>query len=142
MLLADRGYDADWIRELASQKGAWANIPPKRNRKDPICFSPYLYRARNLIERFFNQITSAGTGRIGDKVGAKEVGNAGVVVEPELVVLRLLMDAGSVSLRPQRRHRIMPASRASPCLGAPWWRLVGALLLTIVLIASAFSQLM
>ena len=56
MLLADRGYDADWIRELARQQGAWANIPPKRNRKDPICFSPYLYRARNLIERFFNKI--------------------------------------------------------------------------------------
>jgi transposase len=48
MLLADRGYDADWIRELARQQAAWANIPPKRNRKDPICFSPYLYRARNL----------------------------------------------------------------------------------------------
>jgi transposase len=30
MLLADRGYDADWIRELARQQGAWANIPPKR----------------------------------------------------------------------------------------------------------------
>jgi transposase len=56
MLLADRGYDANWIRELARQQGAWANIPPKRNRKDPICFSPYLYRARNLIERFFNKI--------------------------------------------------------------------------------------
>ena len=56
MLLADRGYDADWIRELARQQGAWANIPPKRNRIDPICFSPYLYRARNLIERFFNKI--------------------------------------------------------------------------------------
>src|SRR5271167_3314153 len=56
MLLADREYDADWIRELARQQGAWANIPPKRNRKDPICFSPYLYRARNLIERFFNKI--------------------------------------------------------------------------------------
>ena len=25
-------------------------------RKDPICFSPFLYRARNLIERFFNKI--------------------------------------------------------------------------------------
>ena len=24
--------------------------------KTPICFSPYLYRARNLIERFFNKI--------------------------------------------------------------------------------------
>jgi transposase len=55
MSLADRGYDADWIREPAYQQGAWANIPPKRNRKDPFCFSPYLYRARNLIERFFNK---------------------------------------------------------------------------------------
>jgi transposase len=34
----------------------WANVPPKRNRKDPICFSPYLYRARTLIGRFFNKI--------------------------------------------------------------------------------------
>jgi len=56
MLLADRGYDADWIRELAMKKGAWANIPPKSNRSDPICFSPYLYRARNQVERFFNRI--------------------------------------------------------------------------------------
>jgi transposase len=56
MLLADRGYDADWIRALVNQQGAWANIPPKRNQKGPICFSPYLYRARNLVERFFNKI--------------------------------------------------------------------------------------
>jgi transposase len=56
MLLADRGYDADWIRTLASRRGAWANIPPKRNRRESICFSPYLYRARNLVERIFNQI--------------------------------------------------------------------------------------
>ena len=56
MLLADRGYDADWIRELVRQKGAWANIPPKRNRKEAICFSPYLYRTRNLVERFFSKI--------------------------------------------------------------------------------------
>jgi transposase len=56
MVLADRGYDADWIRAFASDQGAWANIPPKRNRKEAICFSPYLYRARNLVERFFNKI--------------------------------------------------------------------------------------
>jgi transposase len=56
MLLADRGFDADWIRTLASQYGAWANIPPKRNRKETICFSPHLYGARNLVERFFNKI--------------------------------------------------------------------------------------
>jgi transposase len=56
MLLADRGYDADWIRALAVKKCAWANIPARSNRNDPICFSPYLYRARNLVERFFNKI--------------------------------------------------------------------------------------
>jgi transposase len=56
MLLADRGYDADWIRALVSQHVAWANIPPRRNRKDAFCFSPYLYRARNEVERFFNKI--------------------------------------------------------------------------------------
>ena len=56
MLLVDRGCDADRIRELSRQPEGWASIPPKRNRKDPICFSPYLYRARNLIERFFNKI--------------------------------------------------------------------------------------
>jgi hypothetical protein len=26
----------------------------KRNHREPICFVPYLYRARNLVERFFN----------------------------------------------------------------------------------------
>ena len=59
MLLADRGYDADWIRMLVHQRGAWANIPPKRNRKEALCFSPYLYRARNLVERFFNNSSVA-----------------------------------------------------------------------------------
>jgi transposase len=29
---------------------------PGNNRKDPICFSPYLYRDRNQVERFFNRI--------------------------------------------------------------------------------------
>ena len=56
MLLADRGYDADWIRAFATQRGAWANVPPRSNRREPICFSPHLYRARNLVERFFNKI--------------------------------------------------------------------------------------
>jgi transposase len=27
MLLADRGYDAEWIRALAAKRCAWANIP-------------------------------------------------------------------------------------------------------------------
>jgi transposase len=56
LLLADRAYDADWIRALVTKRRAWANIPPRSNRNEPICFSQQLYRARNLVERFFNKI--------------------------------------------------------------------------------------
>jgi transposase len=56
MLLGDRAYDADKIRADQVERGGWANIPPKRNRVNPIVFSPHLYRQRNLIERFFNKI--------------------------------------------------------------------------------------
>ncbi len=56
MLLADKGYDANALRDAVTERKAWANIPPKANRKDPICFSKYLYSARNLVERFFNKI--------------------------------------------------------------------------------------
>jgi transposase len=56
MLLGDRAYDADRIRADQAARGGWANIPPKSNRVTPIVFSPYLYRQRNLIERFFNRI--------------------------------------------------------------------------------------
>ncbi len=56
MLLADKGYDANALPALVGERGAWANIPPKSNRKDPICFSRYLYRDRNLIERLLNKI--------------------------------------------------------------------------------------
>ena len=56
MLLGDRAYDADWLRAFVAERGGWANIPPKRNRKTPICFSPALYKARNAVERFFNKL--------------------------------------------------------------------------------------
>jgi transposase len=49
-------YDSDWIRQFVRHQGAWANIPPKKNRTNPIDFSPDLYRSRNLVERFFNKI--------------------------------------------------------------------------------------
>jgi transposase len=38
-----------------SEQAPWANIPPKRNRKEPICFGPCLHRACNLVARFFNK---------------------------------------------------------------------------------------
>lgn len=55
-LIADRAYDTNAIRELAAARGAWANIPPRVIRKDTFSFSSWVYRQRNLVERFFNRI--------------------------------------------------------------------------------------
>jgi transposase len=56
ILLADKGYDSNAIRALATEKTAWANIPPRSNRKGSFVFSSWVYRQRNLVERFFNRI--------------------------------------------------------------------------------------
>ena len=57
MLLADRAYDADWLRDRVFEQGGRANVPLKANRTSSICFSPWLYIQRNLVERFFNKLT-------------------------------------------------------------------------------------
>eukprot|EP01032_Pedospumella_encystans_P037554 gene37554-42536_t len=56
ILLADKGYDSNAIRAKAAERKAWANIPPKTNRKGSFTFSSWVYRQRNLVERFFNRI--------------------------------------------------------------------------------------
>jgi transposase len=56
ILLADRAYDADKLRNAVASKGAFANIPPMPQRTKRPAFSPFLYRYRNLIERFFNKL--------------------------------------------------------------------------------------
>ena len=56
ILLADRAYDADKLRAAIASKGAFANIPPMPQRTRVPDFSPFLYRYRNLVERFFNKL--------------------------------------------------------------------------------------
>ncbi len=56
ILIADKGYDTDVIRAEARERKAWANIPPKANRKGGFAFSGWVCRQRNLVERFFNRI--------------------------------------------------------------------------------------
>jgi transposase len=55
-LLADRTYDTDAIRSFAKEPKSWENIPAKINRKQTFSFSRWVYRQRNLVERFFNRI--------------------------------------------------------------------------------------
>lgn len=56
ILLADRAYDSDALRKSLAERGAWANIKPLANRKNIPAFSAFLYRYRNLVERFFNKL--------------------------------------------------------------------------------------
>mgnify|MGYP003411451538 CR=1 FL=1 len=56
VLLADRAYDSNALREAMADRSAWANIPPLAHRRDPPAFSPFLYRYRKLVERFFNKL--------------------------------------------------------------------------------------
>ena len=56
ILLADRAYDSDALRNTLAERGAWANIKPMPRRVNVPAFSSYLYRFRNLVERFFNKL--------------------------------------------------------------------------------------
>ena len=53
---ADKGYDTNAIRRQVEARGAMPNIPPKSNRRWKSCFSPFLYRDRNAIERMFGRL--------------------------------------------------------------------------------------
>jgi transposase len=55
-LIADRAYDSDALREMMTAQGAWANVRPVARRRNKPAFSPFLYRYRNLVERFFNKL--------------------------------------------------------------------------------------
>ncbi len=53
ILHGDKGYDSNAVRRQIEERGVTPNIPPKANRKWKNCFSPFLYRNRNAIERAF-----------------------------------------------------------------------------------------
>jgi transposase len=56
ILLGDRTCDGDALLEEMAARGAWANIKPMPNRKHVPAFSAFLYKCRNLAERFFNRL--------------------------------------------------------------------------------------
>ncbi len=55
-MIADKGYDADALIERIHAQGAEAIIPPRSNRTRPRDYDRHRYKARNLVERCFNQI--------------------------------------------------------------------------------------
>ena len=55
-LIADKAYDANWLRGLLAEQGAEAVIPTTSSRKQPIPYDAVAYRQRNLIERMFGRL--------------------------------------------------------------------------------------
>ena len=56
-MLADRGYDADArVIEPLLREGKQVVIPPKSNRKSRLSYDKALYKARHLIENFFEKL--------------------------------------------------------------------------------------
>jgi transposase len=55
-LLADRAFDANWLRDGLAKVGIAAVIPPKSNRLLPAEFDRDIYKWRHLIENFFQKL--------------------------------------------------------------------------------------
>ena len=55
VLIGDRGYDADWLRQALAARGIAACIPSKVNRKVPILHDATLYHRRHKIEIMFGR---------------------------------------------------------------------------------------
>ncbi len=55
-VIADKGYDADHLRQAIFDAGAEPVIPSRSNRRAPHDHDKVLYKERNLIERFFNKL--------------------------------------------------------------------------------------
>lgn len=51
----DRGYDTNDLRAAMAERNVWANIPPGPKRKGSFAFCRWVYRQRNLVERFINR---------------------------------------------------------------------------------------
>ena len=59
VLLADRGYDADNIREKMDARNVLTQIPMRKSRKMRVGVDHSLYCLRNLVERCFNKLKNA-----------------------------------------------------------------------------------
>ena len=49
VLIADKGYDSDRLRETLAERGIKSCIPGRAKRKEPIIYDTELYKSRNLI---------------------------------------------------------------------------------------------
>jgi transposase len=56
VLLADRGYDADWFRNALKERDIQPCIPSRRCRKTTASHNTDLYRKRHKVENMFARL--------------------------------------------------------------------------------------
>lgn len=56
VLLADKGYDANWFRQALAERGIASCIPSKANRTIQFDYDRVLYRCRHKIENMFGRL--------------------------------------------------------------------------------------
>ncbi len=55
-VIADKGYDADFVLETVGKMRAEAVIPPTANRVVERVYDKQFYKERHLVECFFNKL--------------------------------------------------------------------------------------
>ena len=55
-LIADKAYDADWLRQALDERGIEAIIPARAGRKAPADHDAEMYKWRHLVENFFQKL--------------------------------------------------------------------------------------
>ncbi len=102
-LLADKAFDADWLRLEFDDRGALAVIPPRKNRKQSIQIDIEMYKWRHLVENYFAKIKEfRGTATRYDSV------------EPQPATTKLTKASAPISTSPQQSSH---AAKCSQNLG-------------------------
>lgn len=54
--IADKAYDANWLRAMLVERGIAPVIPARKGRKTPASHDEEMYKWRHLIENFFQKL--------------------------------------------------------------------------------------
>lgn len=59
VLLADKGYDTDFIYQVMKKRGGNGTVPTKRSRLNEPPVHPHIYALRKMVDRGFNKLKNA-----------------------------------------------------------------------------------
>jgi transposase len=56
LLVGDKGFDSDTLRQQMRSQGCLACVPPRSGRRSPAWYHRSFYRQRHKIENFFQRL--------------------------------------------------------------------------------------